>query len=76
MVTGKFQVQKVSQVAWSPTVRLIEMQAVYGGSPENDAYHKATPSGTITLQVDNPAAAEQFTLGADVRVMFDIEPKG
>lgn len=28
--------------------------------PENERFHKYTPNGSITLTIDNPAAAEQF----------------
>ncbi len=31
--------------------------------PENQRYHRWTPSGSIEMQIDNPAAAEQFQLG-------------
>lgn len=38
--------------------------------PENQRYHKYTPSGEITLSIDNPPAAEFFTPGRPVYVDF------
>ncbi|AFZ24767.1 hypothetical protein Cylst_2561 [Cylindrospermum stagnale PCC 7417] len=37
---------------------------------ENLTFWKATPSGQITLQIDNASAASQFEVGADYYVDF------
>lgn len=71
MVRGKFKVIAVKHVDWSPDVRVIELQAVSNdGTPENDRFHKYTPSGTIQMTVDNPPAAEQLKLGQAFYVDF------
>lgn len=48
----------------------ISLQAVVGDSPENKAFFNATPSGSISMGVVNPAAAEQFKPGAEYYVDF------
>lgn len=39
--------------------------------PEDQRFQKATPSGSIEMQVDNPAALEQFALGKSYYVDFN-----
>ena len=40
------------------------LRAVYDdGHPENNAFAKATPTGEITLGIDNPAAQDFFKPG-------------
>jgi hypothetical protein len=64
MVRAKFRVTKITHVEWSKTVRVIELTAVYDdGIDENRRFARATPSGTLNMTVDNPAAAEQFQMG-------------
>lgn len=49
----------------------IKLQAVYGtGSPENERFWEATPSGQVTLSVINPEAAEAFALGKEYYLDF------
>jgi hypothetical protein len=71
-VRGKFTVTKVAVVSWSPSVRELTLQAEYDstGIPEDEQYAKATPSGTITMLVDNPPAVEFLTLGQKFYVDF------
>lgn len=70
-VRAKFNVQKVTHVSWNKEARIVELGAVYDQStPENERYSKATPSGTITMQIDNPPAAEQFEIGKTFYVDF------
>jgi hypothetical protein len=40
--------------------------------PEDQAFQKATPSGTAEFMIDNPAAFEQLLIGATY--YFDITP--
>jgi len=52
-------------------VKTIEFTARYDQSiPEDMRFQKATPSGKITLQIDNPAAIEQFIPGKQYYVDF------
>lgn len=74
-VRAKFRVDAVKQVHWNKDVRVVELTAVYDdGTPENQRYAKATPSGSISLTIDNPPAAAQFELG---KVFYlDFTPAG
>lgn len=76
-VRAKFRVDTISQVSWSAEVRVIKMAAVSAEDiPENERYHKYTPSGTIEIVIDNPPAAEQFKLGESYYVDFTaVVPK-
>lgn len=70
-VRAKMQLQKVTSVSWSPSVKLVEFSTQYDPTiPEDQRFTKATPSGSITMQVDNPAALDQLKLGASYYVDF------
>ncbi len=59
--------------AWSATSKNLKFSCVYDTSiPEDQRFQKATPSGSFEMLVDNPAALEQFELGA--HYYFDITP--
>lgn len=61
MVRAKFRVDVVNE---TPTGRKIIMQPQFDQTiPEDQRYAKATPSGRLEMQVDNPIAFNQFTLG-------------
>lgn len=50
--------------------RTFEFSAVSdSGTPEDQRYHTATPSGTIVMQVDNPAVA--FEPGKSYLLTFE-----
>jgi hypothetical protein len=71
MVRGKFQVIKVARVSWSPHAVEVTLSSHYDSSIEEDRkYAKATPSASITMLVDNPAASEQLKLGEYFYVDF------
>ncbi len=42
--------------------------------PEDQRFQKATPTGNIEMQIDNPVALEQFKLGGDYYVDFTPVP--
>lgn len=70
-VRAKMQLQKITAHSWSSTAKTLEFQTQYDTSiPEDQRFTKATPSGSITMQVDNPAALEQFKLGESYYVDF------
>lgn len=76
-VTAKFEVQSITEHAWSQTYkgeeihpRTVKLQAVYGTGQENKSWSEATPSGSIEMMITNPAAFEQFKLGAQVYLTF------
>lgn len=61
-VRAKFQVQGIKKTSWGGSI--FEMGAIYDQTIEEDRrYAKATPSGKLEMQIDNPPAAEFFELG-------------
>lgn len=56
---AKFQCLSVTDHGWNKTIKL---QVVYSRKEgeENYDFTKATPNGTIEMQIDNPHAAVQF----------------
>lgn len=63
-VRAKFQVTSIKSFAWNPASVEITLTPQYDESiPEDQRFQKATPSGSFTMQIDNPAAAEQLELG-------------
>ena len=63
MVRAKFQLQEVSHHSWSGGKTLV-FRPMYDQSIEEDKrLSKATPSGELTMLVDNPAALERLELG-------------
>ena len=77
-VRAKFVVTSVKHYAYAYGVREIEASAVMGGPgeiPENQRFHKATPSGSLKMIVDNPPAAEVFVPGMEFYVDFTPGPK-
>jgi len=62
MVRAKFVCNSIKQYAYGG--RELSFDAVYDdGTPENQRFSKATPSGSLTMLVNNPPAAEFFILG-------------
>jgi hypothetical protein len=61
-VRAKFTVEKVSKTRYGGTELTLSPQ--YDETiPEDRRFAKATPSGSLTMYVDNPPAAEFFKLG-------------
>lgn len=58
MVRAKFRVDSVTPDEYGNVN--VSLSAVIDGSPENEEFWKATPSGTITMSISNPEAAEVF----------------
>lgn len=70
-VRAKLQLQSVTQHAWSADAKTLKFGVQYDASiPEDQKFCKATPSGSIEIQVDNPAAVAQFELGKFYYVDF------
>lgn len=69
-VKAKFKVESVTD--FGPSMgKQVRLRAVSDdGIPENQRYHKYTPSGEITLSIDNPSAADQFIPGKAFYVDF------
>lgn len=63
-VRAKFQVTSVKSFAWNPSSKEITLTPQYDTEiPEDQRFQKATPQGTFTMTVDNPAASDQLELG-------------
>lgn len=70
MVRAKFRLDSVKQWAYGGS-KSFEFSAVYDdGIEENKRYAKATPSGKLEIQIDNPPAAEFFELGKSYYLDF------
>lgn len=69
MVRGKFTVSEITSYQYGS--QKITLAAQYDPNlPEDQKYAKATPSGTITMTVDNPPAAEYLEIGKSFYVDF------
>jgi hypothetical protein len=66
-VRAKFRVNHIERAGDGQTIQL---HPVYSGSPENEAFFKATPGGQISLYCVNPEANEQFALGKEFYIDF------
>jgi hypothetical protein len=67
-VRAKFTVSAITDRGWSKEV---ELTCQYDQSiPVDQRLQKATPTGSIKMQIDNPAALEQFKLGAQCYADF------
>jgi hypothetical protein len=69
-VRAKFIVTKVE--FYSASSRRIVMKPVYSEDPnhENKQFWDATPSGELTMVIQNPRAAEFFTPGQEYYIDF------
>ncbi len=62
-VRTKFKVVGITQHDTGSS-RTIKLSAVYDQSiPEDQRFAQATPSGELTIYVNNPAAIEQLPIG-------------
>lgn len=74
MVRGKFRVTKIAETLWGQ--KEVTLSPEYDTSIEEDRrYAKATPSGTITMMIDNPPAVDYLKLGEFFYVDFTAVPK-
>lgn len=77
-VAARFYVTNVDYPAHNPTEAKIRLQPVVRG-PENAAWSKATPSGSIEMYVSNEDAVDWFRQAqldrADVAITFDRAPE-
>jgi len=72
-VRAKFTVTEISSFSYSPTMKRVTLQPQYDSTiPEDQRFASATPSGTLMMTVDNPAAMAQLELGKAYYI--DITP--
>jgi hypothetical protein len=73
MITARFYVSSMTRTSYNPSHAAVTLKPAYR-SDGNKAWAEATPSGEITLQVNNPAAVAQFTewfdTGQDLHLTF------
>lgn len=75
-VRAKFRINSVEDFGGHS--RQLKMGCVYetdamkDADPENIRFTKATPSGSLTIQIDNPAAFEQFEIGDEWYADFTL----
>jgi hypothetical protein len=70
-VKAKFVVDSITHTRSNPSARVVKLSPVCAdGVPENERYHRYTPSGSIEMYIDNPPAAEFFTIGSEIYVDF------
>jgi hypothetical protein len=62
-VRAKFTVQSVTHFQYGGSVKVVLAPQYDTTIPEDQRFAKATPSGELTMHVDNPAAAEQLKPG-------------
>lgn len=69
MVRGKFKVVSHIKDAY-PGIGVRLFAVCDDGTPENERFHRYTPTGEITMRVDNPEAEAQFPIGREMYVDF------
>ncbi|MBG1268260.1 hypothetical protein [Nostoc sp. WHI] len=70
MIRAKFTCQANQLNHETQTAQIVLTPVINSASQENLTFWKATPAGAITLQVTNPEASAQFTVGTDYYVDF------
>lgn len=72
-IRAKFQCQSETRHSWSSDAKTYKFAAAYDPNIlEDESYAKATPTGSVEILVDNPAA--QFTVGAYYYLDFTPVP--
>ena len=68
---AKFRVEHVIHYAGA---RNVNMRAVHDGSPENNQFSQATPSGTLEMHINNPTAFDFLEPGKNYYLDFTQAP--
>ena len=68
IIKAKMQVSQVTISEYSETP---ELHCVYTGTPEDNTFAKATPSGSCKMQIDNPEVKGFFKPGKKYYVTFE-----
>lgn len=77
MIRAKFKLQEVKEFANSSSkhLRFTAVCLADNEVEENRRYHKYTPSGELTISIDNPPAFGQFKLGDFYYLDFTPAPE-
>jgi len=68
MVRAKFKVNSVKN--YEHGAAEVMMEPISSGSEENKHFWKYTPSGTLSMWIDNPDAVKQFVPGQEYYLDF------
>ena len=72
-VRAKMHLMEITEYAWGG--KNLKFETHYDEDiPEDQRFQKATPSGSITMSIDNPTALAQFELGKHYYVDFKPVP--
>jgi len=70
-VRGKFRLSEITHLDYNDSAKRLTFNAVCNdGTEENAKFHKYTPTGQISMTVDNPEAMKQFELRKEYFVDF------
>jgi hypothetical protein len=69
---AKFYVASVKLYPGGP--RTVNMNAVHDGSPENNQFAQASPSGSLEMHINNPAAVDFLKPGKSYYLDFSEAP--
>lgn len=83
MVRAKFQVNSLEHYLYPKGAVKVNMNAVYKSAPgvsgnaceENRIFGDATPTGSISMMIQNPDAARKFEIGKFLYVDFTEAPE-
>lgn len=68
MIRAKFKVSAVT--SFENDQKEVQLNAVSGGSPENQSFNKYTPRGELKMVIDNPDLKDFFSPGEEVFLDF------
>jgi hypothetical protein len=74
-VIAKFYVREITRYSYNPASVTVKLGPVTRGE-ENKSWAAATPTGDITLGIQNELASRQFELGEEYLITFEHAPKG
>lgn len=67
-IVAKFVVNSIEELVGQKNIKLT---AVYGNGTENKEWSKFTPCGNISINITNPDAYNQFSVGSEYLVNFE-----
>lgn len=75
VVRAKFKVTAIEYYHYSPGSARVKLSAIHDTTtPENERFSKATPSGELSMMIDNPPAVQEFQLGKSYYLDFTLAP--
>lgn len=71
---GKFRLDKVTRHAQMRGETFTFYAVCNDGTPENERFHKYTPSGQVEIRIDNPTVQENFKSLIGKEFYLDFTP--